>query len=350
MELTEEKIKELDKSAIFSHIKDLGSQFKAAVERSGAIYFTDFPVIRNIILLGTGGGSAVASRLLKSILEKEIDFPVFINQGYSVPKWVNKSTLAVALTVSGDTEETIQAYEQACRQGAFSVVITCGGRLKEIAETYRSTRVDLPVTEMQARSVIGDLFVALLTVFEKLNLLNRYYTDDLDNTISLLNSLSKIYANLENSPALHIATKLRGFTPVLYAGNELHEVTAIRWKNQFGENSKIISHWNTFPELNHDEIVGWEQDAALQKQFKLVFLRDEHDYPRIKKRIDITRDLLSARNIGVIEVFASGATPLERVMSLMYLGDWVSIYLAFLNNTDPTPVELIAELKRHLGV
>lgn len=348
MQLTEEKIKQLDQSKIFTHIKELGNQFKSARERATEIYFEHFPIIRNIILLGTGGGSSIASKLLKSVLEKEIDFPIFINQGYSVPKWVNKSTLAVALTVSGTTEETIQAYEQAVKQGAFGVAITSGGKLKEVVEANKSKLISVPSTDMQARSVIGDLFIALLTTFEKLNLLNRDFYYDLENTISLLNNLSEKYSNPENSLALKIAGELKGFTPVIYSGDELLEVASVRWKNQFGENSKVISHWYTFPELNHDEIVGWEQEENLQKHFKAVFLRDENDHPRIKRRMDITRELLEARNVKVIEAYAEGDTPLEKAMSLIYLGDWVSIYLAFLYNIDPTPVNLIVEMKKKL--
>jgi glucose/mannose-6-phosphate isomerase len=348
MKLTEEKIKQLDQSDIFYDIKELGAQFQSAWERSYEIYFDDFPIIRNIILLGTGGGSSIAAKLLKAILEKESDFPIFINQGYSVPKWVNKSTLAIALTVSGNTEETIDAYNQAVKQGAFAIAITSGGKLKEIVEENGKKLINIPVTNMQARSAIGDLSIALLTTLERLNLLNRGFRVDIEDTINLLNNLSNKYSNLENNPALKIAEDLQGFTPVIYSGDEFQEVAAVRWKNQFAENSKIIAHWYTFPELNHDEIVGWEQEENLQKHFKVVFLRDENDHPRIKKRMDISRELLQARNIKIIEVYAEGDTPLERVMSLIYLGDWVSIYLAFLNNIDPTPVNLIMEMKGKL--
>ena len=346
--LTKEKIAQLDKADIFNHIKDLGKQFEVAYERSKDIKIEAFPKFQNIILLGTGGGSSIASKLVKAILDKEINLPIVINQGYSVPKWVNNNTLAVALTVSGNTEETIQAYQQAVTQGAFGVAVTAGGKLKEVVTETKTHLVSIPETAMQARSAIGDLIAGILRLFEKLELLNRDYSNDVLKTVELLKSLSNDYSNSRDSLPVNIAQELKGFSPVIYSSDELPEVASVRWKNQFGENSKVIAHWYTFPELNHDEIVGWEQEENIQKHFKVVFLRDNNDHERIKKRMDITKELIEKRGVKVIEVYSKGDSNLERAMSLIYLGDWVSIYLAFLYDIDPTPVNLIIEMKQKL--
>jgi len=348
MFITKEQIENLDKSNMIEYTVNLAKQITETQKLVKNQSLKNFPQFNNIILLGTGGGSSIASKLIKTILDKEIDLPIFINQGYSIPKWVNKKTLAVALTVSGNTEETIQAYEKALNQGAFGVAVTVGGKLKDVVDKYQTNAIYLPETNMQARSAIGYLFISLLHIFKELNILSKDYSKEIENTVTLLENLSKEYNNLENNLALKIANKLKGFTPVIYSSDELLEIASVRWKNQFGENSKVISHYYTFPELNHDEIVGWEQPENLQKHFKLILLRDSNDNVRIQKRIDITKELIEKRGVEVIEVHSKGISELEKVMSLIYLGDWVSIYLALLYKIDPTPVNLIIEMKEKL--
>lgn len=347
--LTLEVIKKLDSSNIFEHIKNLGSQLEDSYKRYESISFENKRTFNNVILLGTGGGSSIASKLAKAILEKNIDIPIVINQGYSIPKWVNKDTLAIALTVSGNTEETIQAFEQSISQGAYAVSITAGGKLKAVSESLNANVVYLPETNMQARSAIGDLFGALIRTLEKLNVINFDISDDIQKASDLLKILGLKYSDLNHSDPLKIAKKLKNFTPVIYSSDELIEVASVRWKNQFGENSKVISHYYTFPEMNHDEVVGWEQEKKLQEHFKVVFLRDSKDHDRNKKRMDVTKTLIESRGVEVLEVNSKGNSDLERVISLIYFGDWVSIYLAFLYEIDPTPVNLIIEMKKVLG-
>ncbi|MFN4150557.1 MAG: bifunctional phosphoglucose/phosphomannose isomerase [Candidatus Sericytochromatia bacterium] len=347
--LTTETINKLDSSNIFEHIKNLGFQLEESYKRYENITFDNNTNFDNVILLGTGGGSSIASKLAKAVLEKVIEVPIVINQGYSVPKWVSKNTLAIALTVSGNTEETIQAFEQAISQKAYGVAITAGGKLKAVSEKLNAPIVELPETKMQARSAIGDLFGALIRTLEKLDVIKFDFSSDIQKTSDLLKILGLKYSDLNNSEPLKTAEKLKGFSPVIYSSDELIEVSSIRWKNQFGENSKVIAHYYTFPEMNHDEVVGWEQEKKLQEHFKVVFLRDNKDHDRNKKRMDVTKTLIENRGVEVLEINSRGESDLERVISLIYFGDWVSIYLAFLYEIDPTPVNLIIEMKKILG-
>jgi glucose/mannose-6-phosphate isomerase len=346
--LTTEIINKLDSSNIFDHIKNLGFQLEESYKRYENIEFNNDKTFSNVILLGTGGGSSIASKLAKALLERHIDIPIAINQGYSVPKWVNKNTLAVALTVSGNTEETILAFEQSISQGAYGVAITAGGKLKSVSENLNVPIVELPETKMQARSAIGDLFGALIRTLEKLNVIEFDFSSDIRKTSDLLKILGLKHSDLNNSEPLQIAKKLKGFSPVIYSSDDLIEVASVRWKNQFGENSKVIAHYYTFPEMNHDEVVGWEQEKNLQEHFKIVFLRDSKDHDRNKKRMDVTKTLIENRGVDVLEVNSRGDSDLERVISLIYFGDWVSIYLAFFYEIDPTPVNLIIEMKKVL--
>lgn len=347
--LTTEIINKLDSANIFDHIKNLGFQLEESYKRYKNISFDNTKTFDNVILLGTGGGSSIASKLAKAVLEKVVEVPIVINQGYSVPRWVSKNTLAIALTVSGNTEETIQAFEQSISQGAYGISITAGGKLKEVSENLKAPIVELPETKMQARSAIGDLFGALLRSLEKLGIIKVDISDKVSKTVEILNKLSNEYSDINTSEPLKVAQKLQGFSPVIYSSDELIEVASVRWKNQFGENSKVIAHYYTFPEMNHDEVVGWEQEKKLQDHFKVVFLRDSKDHDRNKKRMDVTKTLIEDRGVEVLEINSHGESDLERVLSLIYFGDWVSIYLAFLYGIDPTPVNLIIEMKKVLG-
>ncbi|GIW21725.1 MAG: phosphate starvation-inducible protein PsiE [Candidatus Sericytochromatia bacterium] len=348
MNITLEKIKEIDKSDMFSDIKSLHLQIKQEIENSKSFNLSSQKNINKIILLGTGGGSSIASKIVKSLLDKRINIPIFINQGYNIPKWVDNNTLAIAITASGNTEETLNAYNLCIEKNSLCVSITCGGKLKDLSNKLNLPIYLLPKTKMQARALIGCLFIGLMKILETLNILDKNYYDEYNSLIDMLNKYSLEFSNIENSKPLEVARKLVGYTPVIYSSDELLEVCSTRWKNQFGENSKIISHYYTFPEMNHDEIVGWEQEEILRKNFKVIFLRDKDEDVRNIKRMDITKQLLEERNIEVIEVYSKGNSDLEKIFYLIYFGDWVSIYLAFLRNIDPTPVDLIVEMKKRL--
>jgi glucose/mannose-6-phosphate isomerase len=345
--LSFDKIKEIDKSNIFSDLKNFPLQIKNAIDNFN-FNLSINRKINKIILLGTGGGSSIASKIVKSILEKQINIPIFINQGYSIPKWVDSETLSIAITVSGNTEETINAYNLCIEKNALCISLTCGGKLKEISNNLNLPIYLLPQTNMQARSMIGYLFIGIMNILKSLNILNKDYNDDYKGVIDLLNQYSLKFSNLDKSKPLETAKELIGFTPIIYSSDEILEVCSVRWKNQFGENSKLISHYYTFPEMNHDEIVGWEQEEKLRKNFKVILLRDKNEDIRNIKRMNITKQLLEERNVNVLEIYSEGDSDLEKIFYLIYYGDWVSIYLAFLRNIDPTPVNLIVEMKKKL--
>ena len=122
-----------------------------------------------------------------------------------------------------------------------------------------------------------------------------------------------------------------------------------RWRGQLAENAKVLSSMHVFPEMNHNEIVGWTNPRGLLRKFTAIMLKDTSDHPRIKKRMEITTSILKNEKFNVIEVEACGKSRLDRMLSLMYIGDFVSFYLAILNKVNPTPVDRIDYLKRELA-
>ena len=174
---------------------------------------------------------------------------------------------------------------------------------------------------------------------------------EIDETISLLKSKSKLYGD-PTSPenkALRIAETLYGKLPVVYSSADRFDTVNVRWRGQFSENAKTLAYGHVFPELNHNEIVGWEVLGEIMKKIHVVILRDKGDHARVRLRMDITKEIIREFADGITELHSEGEGLLARMFSLLYLGDWVSFYLAILNGVDPTPVKKIDYLKESLG-
>jgi glucose/mannose-6-phosphate isomerase len=303
-----------------------------------------------VIILGTGGGSAASGNLLRSYLFDRLSVPLLINQGYSVPKWVDGGTLAIVVSHSGNTEEILAAAGQASAQGAQLVALTAGGKLKDLA-----TEKSLPVIEvpggLMPRAALGYIFIPILHILEQYGLVEGSLAE-LDETLALFKDLAQKWGPQSPSSqnlAKQIAAQLYRRVPVVYGSLPFTDAVAWRWKNQFGENSKVPAFWNAIPALHHDEIVGWDAEGAITGQFAVIFLKDRQDNEKIQKRIQITSQILSERASVTIQVETEGKSRLARLFSLVYLGDFVTCYLPILGGIDPTPVAIIDLFKQKMG-
>lgn len=308
------------------------------------------PGIANVILLGTGGGSAASGHLLRSYLFDRLQVPFVVNQGYRIPAWVGPGTLALAVTHSGNTEETLSAFEQARERGAALIAITAGGKLLEAAQRYAAPTIRIP-GGLMPRAALGYIAVPILVVLERLGLIRAERAPILE-TAALFERLAERYgaaAPVAGNPAKAMARQIAGRTPLVYGSLEHLDGVAWRWKNQFGENSKLLAFWNAVPALHHDEIVGWDGPREMTRQFAAVFLRDPADPDKIRRRIDITREILADRAGAVLEATAEGESLLTRLFSLVYLGDFISLYLPILRGVDPTPVAVIDLFKEKMA-
>jgi len=303
-----------------------------------------------VALLGTGGGSAASGQLLRSYLFRELPVPFIVNQGYNVPGFVDERTLALVVTHSGNTEETLQAFEKARRAGAYVVAITAGGRLWEMVRADGLPHVRVP-GGLMPRAALGYIYVPILVILHRLGLIEDP-RPAIEETVQLFERLAERYgpqAPLAENRAKQIARELAGKIPIVYGALETTDAVAWRWKNQLGENSKVMAFWNAVPALHHDEIVGWDGPPELTRPFGVVFLRDPEDPPKISKRIDITAQILRERAGAVIEAEAEPGGLLARLFSLVHLGDYVSCYLPILRGVDPTPVAVIDLFKRKMA-
>lgn len=306
--------------------------------------------VSNVVFSGVGG-SAIAGDVIKCILLDEIKIPFVVNRDYFVPGFVNSKTLFFASSYSGNTEETLAAYKDAKKKKAKIIVIASGGELEKLAKKDGYPAIEIP-TGMPPRCALGYLFVPALFVLSKSGLI-KDKGKDIDEAISTVINLRKNLAGPRVSSNKNIAKKIASLLAArfcaIYGWSKHLDCVITRWRNQLNENSKAIATTHFLPEMNHNEIMGFSHPKKLLKDIVVIFLRDKDDYVRIKKRIGITSSIIKKKVHKIIEVNSQGKSVLSRICSLIYIGDFVSFYLAILNNEDPTPVDEISYLKKELA-
>lgn len=302
--------------------------------------------IKNIVLSGMGG-SALAGKLSRSWPGHNLPFEVCSD--YSIPKYVNSKTLFIASSYSGNTEETLCALAEAEKAGAQIVILTSGGKLKDIAEEKKYPSVILP-SGYQPRTTAFFGLNALVTIFDSFGLVDGHtLKNELKNSADFIkNEIKKwvVEINSKDNSAKKLARELMGLSPVIYSGPFLWPA-AYKWKISINENAKNVAWCNQYPEFNHNEFIGWSSHPV-EKLYAIVDLRSSFDNPQVKKRFEISDRLLSGRRPKSITVDAEGNTLLEQLLWTVAFGDFFSIYLALLNGIDPTPVDLIEKLKKEL--
>ncbi len=293
---------------------------------------------KNAVVLGMGG-SAIAGDLLARFAR----IPVMTLRDYSLPPWVGPETFLIAISYSGETEETLSAFREGLRRTKRAVALTTGGALAALCEEEGVPWVPVP-PGFQPRAALPFLLFPLLSCFSRFG----YLTGDPATLVPFLKKLrDTLLPEINPNPAQELAGKLYGKVPVVYGAGVTVPV-AYRWKTQINENAKQPAYWAELPELCHNEIVGYELAGKVFSQGVVIFLRTPFDHPRVAKRVEILKEALSRRSLPFQEVWGEGQDPLSQAFWLLYLGDWVSFYLALLNGVDPTPVAPIQELKRRL--
>jgi len=301
-----------------------------------------------IIICGLGG-SAIGGEILKTLLYHQEDVAVFINRNYSLPELAGRNTLIFAVSYSGNTEETLAAYKEARKRGCPIFCISSGGELRRRSEEDGVPCLAIP-SGMPPRCALGYLFIPMLRVLERANWLRPYDYEELFQILTdLRDRLSPSVPTRENL-AKEAAMDLYGKIPLIWGVEGRTDVVAHRLKTQFNENSKILAFWDVFPELNHNEIVGWGGEGKIDlKNFYPIFIREEGEEEKIRKRIKVTQSLLEKVGIKGKEIWTEGKDLLPKILSSIYTGDWISFYLALIQGIDPSPVGPIDLLKRKLS-
>jgi glucose/mannose-6-phosphate isomerase len=305
--------------------------------------------INGVVYCGMGG-SGIGGDILSAIAWETGTVPVTVVKGYHIPAWVGPNTLVICASYSGNTEETLMCFEEACGRQARLVVIATGGALAERAAARGVANI-APVEGLQPRQALPSLAVPALVACEQLGLLTDL-SSALAETGDVLSSRVGEYGRdvpSSANDAKSIAAALDGTVPLIWGQEGVLSVAAARWRTQLNENAKVPAYSNVLPELDHNEIVGFEPGAPALSTIGLVTLRGPEENPRVTARIDATLERVRPLVAKTLEGRAIGESTLARLMSVVMLGDFVSVYLALRRGVDPTPVTAIDELKSRLA-
>ncbi len=347
--LTREAIAEVDRSGQLGDVLALPEHLRDALWRVESAIMNEWDTPGGLVVAGMGG-SAIGGALAAAALGDHASRPIFVTRAYGLPPWTTPETTVLCASYSGDTEETLACYESAAALGAQRVVVTTGGRLAELARADRVPVIPLP-GGFQPRAAVAYMTVAALEVAALCGAGPRL-TSEIDVAAAHAEQLVAEWGPEapEDSLAKELARGLHGSAPVI-AGAGLTAPIAYRWKTQVNENAKLPCFAHELPELDHNEICGWEgaRDLDPPARFAAVFLDDSDSHPRVKARMELTGKLIADSASACFQVETRGQTPIERVFSLVLLGDLVSIYLAALRGVDPGPVKLLEQLKAELA-
>ena len=324
----------LDPSNMKKTILDMFDQISQGLRIAGP--FALSKPINKIYIVGMGG-SAIAGEILKTYLTNDSsqlmqkDLEINVIREYNMPAAADEHSLAIIISYSGNTEETISAFRDALKKKCFCFALTTGGKIEEICKKQNLPYLLLP-KGYQPRASLNIQFFTLLKVLQ-----NSGYVKD--QTLQIQDTMLTIKDPKSiDQTAQQLSLSLQGKMPLLYSSPKLYGL-AYRWKCQLNENSKIHAFVGVISELNHNEIVGYSTKIA---PFHIVFLTDENDHPQIKKRISIMKELLRNKGYPTLEIAIKGKNELSKLFSAILLGDLISYYLAVNNNINPTPVEINA--------
>jgi glucose/mannose-6-phosphate isomerase len=303
--------------------------------------------IRSIAVCGMGG-SGIVGDVLRAAWAARLPVPVVSVKGYQLPAFCGPDTLVLAVSYSGETEETLAAYAQSVGAGCRVVAICSGGQLAELARTDGVPHVSVPGHVPAPRAALGHLIGACAGVLEATGLIPDAGAELIDAS-GVLHQLSSELGpdrSTEGNRAKSLAAWLQDRTPVVWGSEGIADAAALRWKTQLNENAKRPAFHAALPELDHNEIEGWTEGAG--DRFALVILRHSLEHPRIARRVQATREAIAGSGLGSREVSVVGKSSMEVLLSLVMLGDFTSTYLAILQGVDPMPVRVLSRLKQRL--
>ena len=341
--------RQFDKLGMLGHLHSFPEQCQKAWERVIKLELPpEYSQISNVVIVGMGG-SAIGGDIVRRLAMYESKVPVRVHRDYGLPAFVDESTLVIASSYSGNTEETLSAFTEAMGNRSKKLVIASGGKLKQLAD---QEHIPSFVIDYHAppRAAFPHSLIPLVGIFQKLDLLADK-SADVREAVDILNQLSVDLVetkSLDSNPAKQLAVKLWGRIAVIYGAEILSEV-AQRWKGEFNENSKAWAFFENFPELNHNAVVGYEFPPEAKERIYVLMLRSSLLNPRNLLRYEVTAKLLSKAGIIYEFVESTEKSALSQVLSLVLLGDYTSFYLSMLNEVDPTSTDAINLVKQYLA-
>ncbi len=289
------------------------------------------------------GGSGIGARIVQGLLLDECRLPVYVCNDYDIPAAVSAKTLFVAVSYSGNTEETLSAYAQARKRGCRIIAITSGGELGRSATAYGYPVIPVPAG-MPPRAALGHLFSTLLVCLERLKVCASHQPG-LEEAVRLMRARRKSWLGRARTIAKHVDGRL----PVVYSTSRMLDAVADRWRCQFNENAGVLCHSNSFPEHNHNEIMGMGRPKHPGRNVVVIALLDRETHPRTRYRLESVLDITEKAYYLAMRQESEGRSRLARIFSLILLGDLVSVELARLAGKDAMEIKRIDELKRRMA-
>jgi len=338
----------LDSVGMFEATAALPEQIENAIERAQAVEGLPAPGgISNVLVVGMGGSGIVGDFLTVSA-GPFTTLPIVVVKNYEPPSYVSDKTLVLAVSFSGNTEETVQAVTTAASLGGRVVAITTGGKLAELAGQWKMPVVSVDPDIPMPRAGLGAMAAPALVLLERLG----YFVGATDWLMDAIAHLKTRRDELlsDGNEAEKLARQIGRTVPIVYGGGGLGSVAALRMKTQVNENAKAPAFSAAVPEMCHNEIVGWGQHGDLTRQaFSTIFLRHDYEHPQVGRVFEVLRELLEEATSDIYDVNAKGDSTIAQLFDLILLGDFVSLHMAAQEGIDPGPVPVIGELKSRLA-
>jgi glucose/mannose-6-phosphate isomerase len=337
----------LDTVGMFDLAAGLPEQVAAAAALGAELEtLPDHDAIENVVVLGMGG-SGIAGNVLQAVAAPFMPVPVTVVKGYEAPSFVGDGTLCFAISYSGNTEETVEAAQAAAAAGARMVVLSSGGELASLAESWDAPHIQLPDIPMP-RAGVGAVSIPPLLVLERVGLFPgaaQYVADAVDQ---LRRRRDKLI--VDGNAAQQLADVIGRTMPIVYGGDAIGEVAAYRFKCQVNENAKAPAFAGGVPEMCHNEICGWGQHGDVTRQvMTVVRFRHDFEHPQVTRRFDLTHEVIDEVVHAITDVTAAGDGALAQLFDLIIQGDFISLHLAVQAGVDPGPIPVLVDLKAALN-
>lgn len=297
--------------------------------------------IRQVVIAGLGG-SGIGGSIVKMLTAQTLPAPLEILKSYDLPAWVGKHTLLLASSHSGNTEETLTVVQQAAQKGAKIVAITTGGQMADLAKSNGWDLVLMPFEKPCPRQFLAYSLIQQLYVLINLGLVPASLAADIDEGAAL------VQTSPVQQVAREIAAKCANRLPFIYADERLGAL-ALRFQQQINENAKQMAHVNVFPEMNHNELVGWRLPAQHLQQSVVILLRSAHNHPRVDIRLAVCEPIFRKLTADVVHLQLQGNSLAAQTLHFIHLTDWVSYFLAEINGVDAYEIDVINHLKNELA-
>lgn len=340
-----EAFHQLDPQDMIGEINRLPQHLLAAWELGQALPLPQVHGVKGILIAGMGG-SGIGAELAATYAARNCPLPVAIHRDYGLPAWAQSDTLVIISSHSGNTEESISAFEQAQAKGCPRLVITTGGRLAQMAREN-----GVPVWQFQhegqPRAAVGFTFGYLLAALSRLGLIPDPEEELHETLHALRNQQTNLFAEvpLAFNPAKRLAGQFIGRSVVIFAADFLAPV-ARRWKDQISENAKAWASFAILPEADHNTLAGLNNPESGLSNLMAVFLQSADNHPRNQLRLDFTRQMFMTQGINTDTFQARGEGEMAQLWTALHFGDYTSYYLAMAYGEDPTPVDALEMLKQ----